>query len=165
MYQYTIVMGDLGHKIKLIDLQFKNRMDKNLEQLGLTTAQMNVLFYLEHHYGEKITQKKLSEVFNVKHSTMAGIMQRMVEKGLISITPDQQNKKFKNITLTEKSQEVHESAWAFKNYTEAVITKGFSEDEKKDFERMLQMVFHNLLEDSSMTQEDKDIIERRFNQK
>ena len=33
-------MGHLGHKIKLIDRQFRSRMDKNLENLGITTAQM-----------------------------------------------------------------------------------------------------------------------------
>ena len=41
-------MGHLGHKIKLIDRQFRSRMDKNLENLGITTAQMNVLCYMEH---------------------------------------------------------------------------------------------------------------------
>ena len=30
-------MGHLGHKIKLIDRQFRSRMDKNLENLGITT--------------------------------------------------------------------------------------------------------------------------------
>ena len=73
-------MGHLGHKIKLIDRQFRSRMDKNLENLGITTAQMNVLCYMEHHTGRNVTQKQLSEAFNVKHSTMAGILQRMVEK-------------------------------------------------------------------------------------
>ena len=73
-------MGHLGHKIKLIDRQFRSRMDKNLENLGITTAQMNVLCYMEHHAERNVTQKQLSEAFNVKHSTMAGILQRMVEK-------------------------------------------------------------------------------------
>ena len=78
-------MGHLGHKIKLIDRQFRSRMDKNLENLGITTAQMNVLCYMEHHTERNVTQKQLSEAFNVKHSTMAGILQRMVEKDLLEI--------------------------------------------------------------------------------
>ena len=80
-------MGHLGHKIKLIDRQFRSRMDKNLENLGITTAQMNVLCYMEHHTERNVTQKQLSEAFNVKHSTMAGILQRMVEKDLLEIRP------------------------------------------------------------------------------
>ena len=58
------IMGHLGHKIKLIDRQFRSRMDKNLENLGITTAQMNVLCYMEHHAERNVTQKQLSEAFN-----------------------------------------------------------------------------------------------------
>lgn len=99
-------MGHLGHKIKLIDRQFRSRMDKNLENLGITTAQMNVLCYMEHHTERNVTQKQLSEAFNVKHSTMAGILQRMVEKDLLEIRPNPDNKKFKNIFLTEKAKSI-----------------------------------------------------------
>ena len=130
-------MGHLGHKIKLIDRQFRSRMDKNLENLGITTAQMNVLCYMEHHTERNVTQKQLSEAFNVKHSTMAGILQRMVEKDLLEIRPNPDNKK-------------------------SVIIKDFTPDEKEYFEKTLFKVFHNLLNDSSLSPEEKDLIERRF---
>ena len=52
---------------------------------------------MEHHTERNVTQKQLSEAFNVKHSTMAGILQRMVEKDLLEIRPNPDNKKFKNI--------------------------------------------------------------------
>ena len=58
-------MGHLGHKIKLIDRQFRSRMDKNLENLGITTAQMNVLCYMEHHTERNVTQKQLSESLSI----------------------------------------------------------------------------------------------------
>ena len=142
-------MGHLGHKIKLIDRQFRSRMDKNLENLGITTAQMNVLCYMEHHTERNVTQKQLSEAFNVKHSTMAGILQRMVEK-------------FKNIFLTEKAKSLQDKASAYREYTESVVIKDFTPDEKEYFEKTLFKVFHNLLNDSSLSQEEKDLIERRF---
>ena len=146
-------MGHLGHKIKLIDRQFRSRMDKNLENLGITTAQMNVLCYMEHHAERNVTQKQLSEAFNVKHSTMAGILQRMVEKDLLEIRPNPDNKKFKSI---------QDKASAYREYTESVVIKDFTPDEKEYFEKTLFKVFHNLLNDSSLSQEEKDLIERRF---
>lgn len=155
-------MGHLGHKIKLIDRQFRSRMDKNLENLGITTAQMNVLCYMEHHAGRNVTQKQLSEAFNVKHSTMAGILQRMVEKDLLEIRPNPDNKKFKNIFLTEKAKSLQDKASAYREYTESVVTKDFTPDEKEYFEKTLFKVFHNLLNDSSLSPEEKDLIERRF---
>ena len=68
-------MGHLGHKIKLIDRQFRSRMDKNLENLGITTAQMNVLCYMEHHTERNVTLTQLSDDFNVKLYTLSGIVQ------------------------------------------------------------------------------------------
>lgn len=155
-------MGHLGHKIKLIDRQFKSRMDSELESLGITTAQMNVLCYLEHHLCENVTQKQLSEAFSVKHSTMAGILQRMSEKELIEIKINPDNKKYKNIFLTEKAKKIQQKASNYRDYTEALIIEGFTPDEKDYFEKTLFKVFHNLLKDSSMTAEEKDLIERRF---
>ena len=155
-------MGHLGHKIKLIDRQFRSRMDKNLENLGITTAQMNVLCYMEHHTERNVTQKQLSEAFNVKHSTMAGILQRMVEKDLLEIRPNPDNKKFKNIFLTEKAKSLQDKASAYREYTESVIIKDFTPDEKEYFKKTLFKVFHNLLNDSSLSPEEKDLIERRF---
>ena len=156
------IRGHLGHKIKLIDRQFRSRMDKNLENLGITTAQMNVLCYMEHHTERNVTQKQLSEAFNVKHSTMAGILQRMVEKDLLEIRPNPDNKKFKNIFLTEKAKSLQDKASAYREYTESVIIKDFTPDEKEYFEKTLFKVFHNLLNDSSLSPEEKDLIERRF---
>lgn len=53
-----VKMEHIGHKIKKIDQLFKMRMDQNLEQLGVTFAQMHVLMYLfRNNNGEKITQK------------------------------------------------------------------------------------------------------------
>ena len=41
-------MGHLGHKIKLIDRQFRSRMDKNLENLGITTDECIMLYGTSH---------------------------------------------------------------------------------------------------------------------
>ena len=73
-------MEDLGHQIKRIDRLFKLRMDRNLEKSGLTNSQMHVLMYLLHHPDQKVTQKCLCQEFEVKHSTMSGILNRMEDK-------------------------------------------------------------------------------------
>ena len=93
-------MEDLGHQIKRIDRLFKLRMDRNLEKSGLTNSQMHVLMYLLHHPDQKVTQKCLCQEFEVKHSTMSGILNRMKDKNLIDIKIDEDNKKFKNIYVS-----------------------------------------------------------------
>ncbi len=155
-------MGDLGRKFRMIDQQFKIRMNKNLEDLDLTIAQMNVLAYLSEHKGEKITQKKLSQIFNVKHSTMAGILQRMTEKGLIKITVDEDNKKYKNIVNTEKADKIKDETLKHRAQTESVLINGFDEKEIEVLSDMLGRIYHNLITDSDISEKDREIIERRF---
>ena len=66
-----------GPIIKRIDQLFKIRMNQNLQQLDITATQMHVLLHLHCNSGNKITQKDLANHFEVKHSTMAGILSRL----------------------------------------------------------------------------------------
>ena len=84
------------------------------------------------------------------------------EKDLLEIRPNPDNKKFKNLFLTEKAKSLQDKASAYREYTESVVIKDFTPDEKEYFEKTLFKVFHNLLNDSSLSQEEKDLIERRF---
>ena len=141
----------------MIDQLFKFRMNKNLERLDITFAWMQVLIYLEQHEDEKVTQKMLSEEFKVKHSTMAGILQRMLERELITITVDEYNKKYKNITKTEKANKIRTEMKKYRDYTESVVLKDFSEKEKELLSNLLDRVYDNLKNDCCMIDEKKDL--------
>lgn len=161
-------MEHLGHKIRRIDHLFKIRMDHNLEQLDMTVTQMHVLIYLIKHDKETMTQKKLSEYFGVKHSTMSGILNRLKEKDLIDIRINEENKKYKNIYTTSKAMLLDEQMDLHRNETEALLLKGFSKDEAKQLGSYLDRLYNNLLEGSEISAQDikcfnKDIknIERR----
>ena len=51
---------------------------------------------------------------------------------------------------------------AFNETIPSALIKDFTPDEKEYFEKTLFKVFHNLLNDSSLSPEEKDLIERRF---
>lgn len=155
------LLRDLGHKFRQIDQMFKLRMNNNLEELDITIAQMHVLGYLGHHEGEKVTQKILAQEFNVKHPTMSGILQRMQEKGLISISVDENNKKYKNIIKTKKADKIKDEMDKYRDYTEAVLTDGFSDDEINTLSKLLDKVYNNLMNDSNMSDEETMKFERR----
>lgn len=150
-------MEYFGRQFKMIDQLFKFRMNKNLEKLDITFAQMHVLIYLEQHEGEKVTQKILSEEFKVKHSTMSGILQRMVEKELIVITVDEDNKKYKNITKTKKADKIRTEIKKYRDYTESVVLKDFSTKEIEILSKLLERVYDNLKNDCPLTYENKDL--------
>ena len=168
--KWEVRMEHLGHKIKRIDQLFKIRMNCNLEQLGITISQMHILLYLIKNHGEKMNQKKLSEQFGVKHSTMSGILARLKEKGFIEICVDEDNKKYKNIYPTAKAMLLDEQMALHRNETESLLQKGFSKEEIQQLGNYLDRLYHNLLSGSEIS--DKEIhcfnrkistIERRHN--
>lgn len=140
-------MKHLGRKIKLISQQIKYRMDKEMEELDITFSQMQVLRFLEEHEGEKITQKILSNEFNVKHSTMAGILQRMQEKDLIKIVVDSENKKYKNIYRSEKAIKIKEQIGEYIKSTESILIEDFTESEIELIHKLLDKIHNNLISD------------------
>lgn len=163
-------MEYIDHKIKLIDQLFKIRMNKNLEQLNITIAQMHVLIYLFQHKSERITQKILSENIGVKHSTMAGILNRLKEKELINIVTFQDNRRSKDITLTQKSLEKMERMGKHRNETESILLAGFEKDEIEQFKIYLDRVYNNLINGTELSQKDiegfnnkRNHLERRHN--
>lgn len=156
-------MKYFGHKLKLINQLFKLRMDKNLEQLDITIAQMHVLLYL-YHSQSKVTQKQLSESFGVKHSTMAGILNRLKEKELIEIVVDEYNKKFKNIFLTNKAIEIKEILDRHRNETESILIEGFSQKEINALEGYLDRIYYNLINGTEISEKDIKCFNKDINQ-
>ncbi len=154
-------MEDFGRKFKRIDQLFKIRMNKELENLDLTLAQMHVLSYLEQHDGEKITQKQLSDDFQVKHSTMAGILQRMKEKGLVRISVDNDNKRYRNITRTEETDKIKTALNEHKNSTEKILLQGFTKTEIKNLSGYLERIYNNLINDSEIPACYKNFLNRQ----
>lgn len=137
----------LGRKFKLISQQIKYRMDKEMEEFDITFSQMQVLRFLEKHEGEKITQKRLSNEFDVKHSTMAGILQRMQEKDLINIVVDSENKKYKNIYRSEKAIKIKEQIGEYIKSTESILIEDFTESEIELIHKLLDKIHNNLISD------------------
>ena len=155
-------MEHLGHKIKRIDQLFKIRMDHNLEQLDITVTQMRILIYLFHSHEEKITQKRLAEDFGVKHSTMSGILNRLKEKELIEIKVDEENKKYRNISVTKKAKQLDEQMILHRSETEALLLHGFSEKEIEELGSYLDRLYNNLLMDNEISDKDIDCYHKRI---
>lgn len=56
--------------------------DRELEKLGLTSVQMEVLMYLlkREHEGCEVTARELERRFRVSNPTMSGILKRLEKK-------------------------------------------------------------------------------------
>ena len=89
----------------------------------------------------------------------------MQEKELISITVDEDNKKYKNIVRTKKAYKIKDAMAKYRDYTESVLSNGFSDEELNTLSEMLERVYNNLISDIYISDEEKIKLERRHNLK
>lgn len=138
------ILGRCGHLMK-------ERMDARLSGCDGTPAQTHVLLYL-HHHGQngQATQCAVTEFLKVKPSTANGILDRMVEKGLVTRTVSEADARQRLITMTEKGREQHEHLRKVFMETEHAAVRGFSPEERAELLGLLNRVIQNLEEDRTL---------------
>lgn len=132
--------------IKKLDKVFKQNFDQELERVGLTFSQMRVLRFLENNPNTKITQKDISKELDIQHSTTIGLLKRMQEKGLVTVVVDEDNRRCRNIFLTNKAEEISCEMERGRTIMENRVVASFTEEEKEIFYRLLNKAIDNLKE-------------------
>ena len=135
----------LGHCAHLA----RKRLDARLTQYDVTPAQTHVLLYLQRHGGQA-PQCELTEHLKVKPSTANGILDRMVEKGLVERTVHGEDARRRQIILTDQGKSRQETFRQKFEEMEALIVKGLSEAEVQQLHSLLHRIMSNLEEDRSL---------------
>ena len=136
------LLGRCGHLAR-------ERMDARLAPYGVTPAQIRVILYLRHH-GGSAPQCDVTEHLRVRPSTAVGILDRMVEKGLVERSVSETDARSRCISLTEKGREQPEAFRQVSRETEALMRSGLSEEEQETLLRLLKRVLTNLEEDRGL---------------
>jgi MarR family transcriptional repressor of mepA len=136
----------LGYKFKLINDKFTSHNNEELKKDDLTFSQIALLLYLEKNKDHRVTQKELCEGLHVKHPTMIGLISRMEEKGLLKQTIDSENRRFRIIVMTEKSEVVLRRMKQNHEDTNRILTHGFSEAEVAALNALLTRIYRNMEE-------------------
>jgi DNA-binding MarR family transcriptional regulator len=124
----------------------RERMDARLADCGITPAQTHVLLYL-HKSGGTAPQSEVTQFLRVKPSTANGILDRMVERGLVTRSVSGTDARQRLITLTDRGREQKE--WFLQIHTEIeeIIVRDFSLEEARQFQSFLSRATINLEED------------------
>lgn len=124
----------------------KARMDARLSGCDVTPVQTHVLMYLHRHGGQAL-QCHVTAFLRVKPSTANGILDRMEERELVTRTVSGSDARQRLITLTEKGKELQARFCRIFQDTEAVMLRGFSPEECRQFRTQLERIIGNLEED------------------
>ena len=131
-----MLLNEVGH-LSLYKSHLK------LAKLELYRGQPPLLEILFEKDG--ITQKEILEQLRVTKATISKTISRMVAKEFLIIKKDPNDKRITRVFLTEKGKNLKADLEEIKLEMANTILIGFSEEEKKDFEKLLKKVRKNLL--------------------
>lgn len=137
---------DIGFLFKQINIQLKKRIDKSLMEYDLTTSQSRVLFFIYFREKEKTSMKDIEEHLKVTHPTVIGIVKRLEEKGFVTTASDPKDRRVKLVSITPKTTKMIKKLDRHKRKIDENLLKGFTEQEAKEFRRMLFLIEDNLRE-------------------
>lgn len=120
----------IGPLIKLLNKEFERLHTEKAASIDLTPAQLFVLHYIAQHQEENICHKDIEKQFELTHATVSGIISRLESKGFILCHADECDRRFKNITITEKAKCCEDEIRNHIDLYEAQLISGFSQEEK-----------------------------------
>ena len=124
--------------------QIHDIMEKNannvLREQDLTISQSGVLVLLDEKEGKTASFKDLEKEFGVSQPTMVGILNRLVQKGLVEVLTDSEDKRIRKAHLTQKGADKCKEGYKHMNSAEDQLLKSLTDDEKAEFNRLLLKV-------------------------
>ncbi len=134
---------DVGYFIKNINDKLKIKADADLKHFNLTLAQSRVLAFLNSKDGSA-TQKEIELFLEVSHPTVVGIVSRMEQNGYVASRMDEEDKRNKIVTLTEKARAIGVDMEKNISTNENKMLSSLSEEEVDNLKRMLMVIYKNL---------------------
>lgn len=138
---------DAGRYINKISNRLKRQSKRVEEQLGLTTAQSNILSYiLIEGTDTKLYQKDVEKEFDLRPSTATEILRILEKKELICRISDKQDGRYKILRATPKAENIREDLWEEIQEMEERLIKGIPEQELDLFKKTAEKMLENLEE-------------------
>lgn len=132
----------------LLFKQIHDRLEKQsnnaLRAKDLTMVQVSVLMALQQAEEQRLSMKELERYFGVAQSTVAGIVSRLEQKGLVEAFGDAADKRVKLVHITPAGELCCAEAACQMNEAEERLLRGLSGEEQEALNRLLARVADNL---------------------
>lgn len=136
----------MGYFFKTLEISLEGRMNRQLQELDLTSAQGHIIGYLAHSEHPPCA-RDLEQFFTLSHPTVSGLLSRMEAKGFVAVTPDPDDRRVKRIRLLDKGMACSRRIEASVRDNEETIVQGFTQEERALFADFLQRAIRNLNDD------------------
>lgn len=140
-------MKDLKCYFKKIHNQLEASFNRALRRYGLTSTQFDFLIYLTENNASHRTLTDISSHFGVRHTSAIHVLKLLQEKGLIQKETSSDGRS-KTISLTKQGIRIVTDVTKKTPLVDGIIFQGFSEDELRLLQKMLDRIYTNLESDA-----------------
>jgi DNA-binding MarR family transcriptional regulator len=148
----NMIIQELIDRYVSVSFQVHKKAESLIKcQIGndLTNDQHYILRYI--HQASVCTSSELADAFEVNKSAITAIINRMVDRGLILRTRDENDRRVIYLTLTDKGRELFEQTQEkIRLLVESIITQ-FEETEIKNFidtyEKLARILINKKMEE------------------
>lgn len=134
----------IGFIVKQINNVYEKELNERLRKIGITSSQCAVLDYLFRTNKEEVSQRDVEKNLNLKNPTVTGILKRLDEKGYILCVPNANDRRKKNIYLTEKAYDIQRRMDADRRKLDRELTRGMTKREENALRRNLEKLLYNI---------------------
>ena len=135
---------EIGFYLKKLFQTMEKELNKDLENIDLTSMQAHVLIYLYKNKNNVTNQRDIERKFALTNPTVNGILNRLEKKGFIKRLVSHIDARNKEISLTDKSisliNDMKKSAIKLENK----MTLGIEKDELDIFYKVIKKMFNNV---------------------
>ncbi|MFI3170790.1 MAG: MarR family transcriptional regulator [Eubacteriales bacterium] len=130
--------------IKCITNEYEKQFNQLLTTSGITASQFAVLNYLYETNKEYVNQKDIESYLNLSNPTVTGLLKRLDEKGYLLVVQNVQDKRKKNVYLTEQAYDMKKRFDASRKKMDRALFRGMKKNEVECLRRYLERVLYNI---------------------
>ena len=133
----------IGFLINDVARLMRRNFNRRAQNLGLSQAQWQALAYLRRQEGGK--QVTLADTLEIQPITLARLIDRLEEAGLVSRQPDPNDRRAIRLYLTDKAEPLLREMQEMSAETKRQATMALTDDARNQFIATLQQVKQSLL--------------------
>ena len=137
----------LGFRIRSVWQQVKRLMNRHLTEndgYGLTGMQFAIVSFIAKESTERdVFQKDLEQKFDIRKSTVTGILNTMERDGLLLRETVPYDARLRKMILTDKALQAKQNTEQVIDSVESQLSKGLTEEEITTFLSILEKISKN----------------------
>lgn len=137
-----ILITPINLYMEYLLLSYNDYLLNKLKDVEITHGELTYIYNIK--YFSPISQRQLAEKLYVSEANVAKRIKKLVNKGLVKKTKDENNKSRNLLSLTDKGEELFDKINIITYGWERDITKNFTNEEYFDFKQKL----YELIKDS-----------------